>query len=576
MKRLVLKKLVIISQKSEEAKVVEFDDKLTVITGENPDGVTINRTGKSVVMKSIYYSLGVNLKKYTSNWNSLQLTTIVFFNYDDKQYELYRNKERFILKSKDTINFFKNISQLREYFVELFNFKIRMPIKKDDTSTVYAYPGAIFMPFYIDQDKGWSGTWDSFSDIFNGQWKQEVLLYHMGIRTSKYYDLLEEKVDLELNNKENKRQETTLKILLKNHIQKYKGYLDINLDLNTFAEEIAQLTNELNIQMNKRNIIKDEIVNCFNELREWEELFVTAEKVYNELIRDVDYIENDLQEDIVICPICGTTHENNIQHHFNMYSEIQECEETMQSYFEERSKIEKRVQKQMDELKELEDYVNRINEILERKREAVTFKDIVVAEGSKSILEDLRTELFQIETNIKKVQKRLNDITTEQRAITRAGKYINDLYLENLKINLEILNVTDIDIKDLKKFKASFNSGGNDLPCAILAQIFTLYLISSRYSTTVSAPIVLDAIFQQEPAKEKINTIWDFVITNQPQNSQLIISTTEMHDKEVEGKVIQLTKEKGLLNKEDYISENENISFYKNELLNRLKIESKN
>lgn len=576
MKRLVLKKLVIISQKSEEAKVVEFDDKLTVITGENPEGVTINRTGKSVLMKSIYYSLGVKLKKYTSNWNSLQLSTIVFFNYDDKQYELYRSKERFILKCGDTINFFKNISQLREYFVELFNFKIRMPIKKDDTSTVYAYPGAIFMPFYIDQDKGWSGTWDSFSDIFNGQWKQEVLLYHMGIRTSKYYDLLEEKVDLELNNKENKRQETTLKILLKNHIKKYKGYLDINLDLNTFSEEIAQLTNELNIQMNKRNKIKEEMVNCFNELRDLEELFVVAEKVYNELLNDVDYVENYLPEDTVICPICGTTHENSIQNHFNMYSEIQECEETMQFYFEERSKIEKRVQKQMDELKELEDYINKINEILDRKREAVTFKDIVVAEGSKSILEDLRLELSQIQTNIEKIQKRLNDITTEQKGITRAGKHINDLYLDKLKINLEILNVTDIDSKDLKKFKTSFNSGGNDLPCAILAQIFTLYLISSRYSTTVSAPIVLDAIFQQEPAEEKINTIWDFIINNQPQDSQLIISTTEMHDKEVEGKVIQLTKEKGLLNREDYIAEKENIIFYKNELLNRLKIESKN
>ncbi|MDU6542891.1 hypothetical protein [Clostridium sp.] len=576
MKRLVLKKLVIISQKSEEAKVVEFDDKLTVITGENPEGVTINRTGKSVLMKSIYYSLGAKLKKYTSNWNSLQLSTIVSFNYDDKQYELYRSKDRFILKYGDEVNFFESISQLREYFVELFNFKIRMPIKKDDTNTVYAYPGAIFMPFYIDQDKGWSGSWDSFSDIFNGQWKQEVLLYHMGIRTAKYYELLEEKVDLELNNKENKRQENTLKIVLKNHIEKYKGYLDINLDLNTFAEEISQLTNELNIQMNKRNIIKEEIVNCFNELREWEELFVAAEKVYNELLKDVDYVENDLQEDTVICPICGTMHENSIQNHFNMYSEIQECEETMQSYFEERSKIEKRVQKQMDELKGLEDYINKINEILDRKREAVTFKDIVVAEGSKSILEDLRLELSQTQTSIERIQKRLNDITTEQRTITRAGKHINDLYLEKLKINLEMLNVTDIDSKDLKRFKASFNSGGNDLPCAILAQIFTLYLISSRYSTTVSAPIVLDAIFQQEPAKEKINAIWDFVITNQPQDSQVIISTTEMHDKEVEGKVIKLTKEKGLLNREDYISENKNIIFYKNELLNRLKIEIKN
>lgn len=53
------------------------------------------------------------------------------------------------------------------------------------------------MPFYIDQDKGWSGSWDSFSDVFTGKWKPEILLYHMGVRTREYYDLLDEKVELE-------------------------------------------------------------------------------------------------------------------------------------------------------------------------------------------------------------------------------------------------------------------------------------------------------------------------------------------------------------------------------------------
>ena len=50
MKRLILKKIVIISEKNEEAKSITFDDKLTIITGDNPNGKTINRTGKSLVM----------------------------------------------------------------------------------------------------------------------------------------------------------------------------------------------------------------------------------------------------------------------------------------------------------------------------------------------------------------------------------------------------------------------------------------------------------------------------------------------------------------------------------------------
>lgn len=133
------------------------------------------------------------------------------------------------------------------------------------------------------------------------------------------------------------------------------------------------------------------------------------------------------------------------------------------------------------------------------------------------------------------------------------------------------MNVTDIDSKDLQKFKVSFTSGGNDLPCAILAQVFTLYSIAVKHSKTICAPIVMDAIFQQEPAEEKVNTIWDYVINYQPDESQLILSTTSIHDKKIKGKVISFVKEKGLFTSKDYQMERENIRFYKRQLLKELK-----
>lgn len=569
MKRLVLNRLVIISQKNEEARTIEFDEKLTIITGENPDGITINRTGKSLAIKSIYHALGAKLSQYTSNWSNLQLSTILTFTYDENEYEIYREKDRFILVENGTLNFFRNISELRKYFVELFNFRIRMSINKND-DVVYAYPGAIFMPFYVDQDKGWSGSWDSFGDVFNTKWKKEILLYHMGVRTPRYYDLLDEKVELTLTQSEYKREENTLNVVVKKHVEKYKNFLDINIELNNFEHEISQLTNELSIQMNKRNQIKDEIVNCFNAMREYEELYIVAERVYNELLDDVDYVENNYTEESIECPICGTTHENSILNRFHLYSEIEECESTMKQYFEERDKIEKRLQKQTDELKALEDYITRIESILNRRRKAITFKEIVVAEGSKSILEDLKNELGSVQNQIRVIDQKLKEITKEQTAITKAGKHIIDRYLENFKTNLDILNVVDIAEKDLKEFKASFSSGGNDLPSAVLAQMFALYSISVKYSETVCAPIVLDAIFQQEPAKEKINLIWDFVIENQPINSQIVISTTEINDRKFNGKVVHLTKERGLLTKDDYLKERDKILKYKNELLNHL------
>lgn len=571
MKRLILKKLVIISQKSEEARIIEFDSKLNIITGDNPDGITINRTGKSVVMKSIYHSMGAKLKKYTSNWPTLQICTIITFEYNDKEYEIYRNRDYFIFRSNQDVKFFKSISELREFYVTFFDFYIRMPIKADDENAVFAYPGAIFMPFYIDQDKGWSGSWDSFSDIFTGKWKTEILLYHMGIRTKKYYELLDEKINLELEQKEIRRELNTITTIIKNHVEKYKDYMDINISIDKFSEEIINLTDELNLQLSKKNQIKEELINCFNEMKELEELYSVADKVYNELLLDVDYVESKATDDEIICPTCGTVHNNSIENRFHLYSEIEECEKTIQDYFEERGKIEKRVQKQSEELKKLDNYIAKINDILNRKRETVTFKEIVVSEGSKSILDDMKSDQRKLQNRIGYIGDRIRDITNEQTTISKRGTHITKLYLEKLNTSFSLLNVTDLDLKELEKFKASFNSGGNDLPCAILAQVYTLYAISTRNSSTVSAPIVLDAIFQQEPAEEKINTIWEYVIGQQPVNSQVILSTTTTNGRTFDGKVFQLTEEKGLFKREDYLQEKEKISWYKNIMLDTLK-----
>ncbi|MDU1937224.1 MAG: hypothetical protein E6712_13770 [Clostridium sp.] len=571
MKRLILKKLIIISQKNEAARVINFNEELNIITSDNPHGKTINRTGKSVVMKSIYHAMGAKLKKYTTNWKTLQISTIISFLYDNEEYELYRNADSFILKDSSNIRFFATISELKQFYIELFDFHIKMPIKSSDDNAVYAYPGAIFMPFYIDQDKGWTGSWDSFSDVFSGKWKTEVLLYHMGIRTKEYYNLLDEKIELETEQRDNKRQLKTYEDVIKNHTEKYKDYLDINIDIEDFTDDILSLTNELNLQLKKKNKIKEELITCFNEMKDLEELYLSAEVVYRELLEDADYAENELTDENIICPICGTTHKNSVENKFHIYSEIEECEQAIQEYFEEKAKIEIKIEKQSQELEELNDYIKNINEILNRKRESITFKEVVVSEGSKSILADMQKEQKRLNNRYLSVADRLHNITKLQSAITRKGTHITKEYLQRLSVALQVLNVTDIDLKDLKSFKSSFSSGGNDLPCAILAQVYTIYSIAVKYSRTVCAPIVLDAIFQQEPAEAKINDIWDYVINYKPKESQLIISTTTINDRKFDGNVISFTKEKGLLQAEDYLQEMEKIKRYKSLLLNEMK-----
>lgn len=105
-------------------------------------------------MKSIYYALGAKLKKYTANWKDLKISTLLFYEYDGINYSIYRNRDRFIIKEDNDYIFYNSVASLRDYYKELYKYKLRIPVQKYSDKVSYAYPGALFMISYIDQDVG--------------------------------------------------------------------------------------------------------------------------------------------------------------------------------------------------------------------------------------------------------------------------------------------------------------------------------------------------------------------------------------------------------------------------------------
>lgn len=566
MKRLIIKKLTIVSQAENKAKIIEFDPKLTIIKSEDDNGGSLNRTGKSLVMKSIYYAMGASLKQYTTNWNQMNICTIIEFQLDSVIYVLYRNNDRFILMNGDElVKKFESVSELKEYYADFFNFNIKLTQKNNQT--IHLYPGAVFMPFYIDQDKGWTGEWDSFSDVFQGNWKKEILLFHLGAKPNEYYELIEEQAEIQNKNQEDKIKHRLFQEFYDEQLKRSSEYLDINVRVDDFADEITNLTNELNCQLEKKNKIKAELVSCFNRITEIDNLYEIAKRNLCELVEDIDFINAEVSDEQIICPTCGTIHENSISNRFMMFNDVEQCNRIIDSYFNESKSIEKRIDDKEKELLTLSDYIDRINDILNRKRDKVSFKDVIKYEGAKNVLFDIKIDIDNLNDAILKAEGRLKKIKNEKTKITKQGNDIVSQYHSKLKSNLLLLDVNDIDPNSINKFQASLKCGGNDTPCAILAQIYALYDVAYKHSNSLISPIVLDAVFQQEPAKLKIQKIWDFIMDNQPDNSQLIVSVTEMHGKTTSGKVISLLEERRLLNDLDYIESEKMLGKFKSILL---------
>ena len=75
MKRLILRKLIVISQNESKSLEIPFSVGLNIVIGGN-------KTGKSSLIKSIFTTLGCECPKVETDWKNLISESILFFSAD--------------------------------------------------------------------------------------------------------------------------------------------------------------------------------------------------------------------------------------------------------------------------------------------------------------------------------------------------------------------------------------------------------------------------------------------------------------------------------------------------------------
>ena len=104
--------------------------------------------------------------------------------------------KRFFKKEKTSVaNDAASVTrELAPLLGDIFDFSVYLP-NKDTGKVEMAPPAFTFMPYYIDQDKGWSGLYDSFASItqYKSADRIKSLYYHLNIYTKGTVELMAEK-----------------------------------------------------------------------------------------------------------------------------------------------------------------------------------------------------------------------------------------------------------------------------------------------------------------------------------------------------------------------------------------------
>lgn len=545
MKEMYFDNILIADIVEKTAHFHKFEKRFNVVTSQD------NHVGKSSLLKSLYFAMGAEVD-FDNVWNKNTKLYVVEFYIDEIKFSVARWQKAFALfRETELILTTKSVSRdLARKFEKIFSFAVYIANKKTNKIEL-APPAFTFMPYYIDQDRGWSGLYESFSNI--DQYKKsdriKSLYYHLGIYTRSTVELMAKRDTLKDKIEQLKAEEEKSRITIESLYAEIQNLLP--------ADSIEELEKNLIIPKERISLLVSRIGETRNKIQSLETALYQHEYQL-EVIQEYRKIKNgvSVREDrdrIHICPKCGYSFDEevysivrsnyNLQNEDYMYKQI---EQIISSIASELEKYKESYVSLMDELKQQEQAYDEKQDSYE-----VYLRQRGLQDSVRHFTEQLGENVYEQEEHGKEIK----EIDKELRKLPNK-KEVEENYIENVRLNIIKLDAWNSayegNIKLLKPIKAQ----GTLENKIILAQMIGLFQTMQYFRTnTILFPLVVDSPRAKEASHTSSKDILKliFEMDNLP---QVILATMDYSDFEneikIRAKVTVLSEKRKLLNGDTY------------------------
>ncbi|HMS82665.1 MAG TPA: hypothetical protein PKD12_03330 [Nitrospira sp.] len=539
--------MILLSHSERRARRIKFHPKATIIRGPND-------TGKSSLIKSLFLTFGAVPTNVHPRWKAAKVTTLVRFNVDQARYTIYRHGNSYSLFSANNehLGTYTSITnELAPALGEIFQFRLSLLDHKGVARI--PPPAYLFLPFYIDQDHGWSRNWSSFERLKQFKnFRKDVVYYHTGVRPNEWYVLNAQAKALEARRQEPLERE---RVLL-NVMRRFEAELanaDFDFDLMSYKKEINRLLRRCEELKQAEEQYKEKLVEL-----ETERIRLTAQKeivLYARKELEADYLyAHHLHEDSVDCPLCGTNFSNDIGERFAIAQDEDRCVGLLQEIEERLGDLDDRISRHQATLTENGNETKRINSILSEKKGRVTLKSIIEAQGKREMSSTLKSDLDvtqgvigDLDAQLRQVQEGIGQLEDK-----RLKEAIVNGYRDRMRQHCDFLNVRELADYAYAHMDAEIKESGSDLPRALLAYFLSIAGTVKQYGYYSSFPLVIDAPNQQEQDQDNLKRMLQAIRDERPDGSQLIMGLVDDLGIDFEGSTIELTETNYSLRLEEY------------------------
>lgn len=534
---------------SHKARFQQFQKGLNVITSTN------NHVGKSSLLKSLYHTLGANVK-YDSVWNVNNKLFVLDFCVDNIDYRIVRQIKSFaVFKGEELILVTSKVmSELAPLLEKIFHFGIYLDSKKDGRVTL-APPVFTFLPYYIDQDNGWSELYGSFQnqEQYKKHDRMKSLYYHLSIYTKSAVELMAQRDKLQEELDTLKTDATKLLDIIEALTDEIQGIVP--------ADDVAQFDKNIQISKNKIRTLVKQIGEKRNRIQELE---ISLEQHEHQLqvITEYHTIAKTAQSNQEIfthsCPRCGYLYDDEIYNrvHANYLNVSDSYVKTYigQVIISIRDDLQKEKQQYITLTKKL----NNLETAYSNKEDE--FDLYIRHRGISESVDKLNTRLGKNQKEQSDIRKALKDIAKELKSFP-SKKEVESKYIEFTRLNIIKLGAWNAAYDGTIKLLSPIKAQGTLENKIILSQFVGLFQTMEYFKTqTIRLPFVVDSPRGKEASQESSKEILSMIagISMLP---QVILATIDFNDyKDSLGDsaknatVITLQKHNRLLDEADYIT----------------------
>ena len=513
--------LLVFSEKNNRSFYTEFSNGINIIKGKNT-------SGKSTLIQSIIYSLGINdvnekLKEILKEQLVFRLDLEQIINNDVNPITFIREGQSFFIYQKDKnplrfdgINSDNSTEhvKLKKTISSIFDFTLVLESKGELKEAPLE---AMLLPYYISQSVGWVYLRESFSGLnYYRGFKFDYLDYYLGITTDidriKLYQLIKQKSDITseiefLDSIKNDDEKLQLSQLLD---EEYK--VEAIRYLNEYSELREKLAKEQTQHIdlcNKKSLAANRGI------------------ILKRIKRNI----SKQKPEIDTCPVCIQTLPSSLEAVYSYQQDKNDTEKEIDLIKTEMINLQSKINSASKKIYSIIDCVERRYSVVKSYLSSdskVTFdawldhkSDLKLIKNIELSLADKASELQQIIDEIEKI-----DTDENIESIRNARE---KLFLEYFQDYLSKLNVSGFEEARYNRLYKinSFPYQGVELHKTVIAYHFALNKLIGNTKGIHRFPFILDAIMKEDIDEENRGKIFGFLNEFAPDDTQMFFSVSE-------------------------------------------------